>query len=111
MFNKKLINELDQVDKDDLYNGLKNCYYLDMLITETLRKYPAIAALSRCCVKEFKVPGRDLLIQPGDDIMINVAAIHYNPNLYPEPYKWDPERFSKLNENNRHGYVISAVQL
>lgn len=36
----------------------------------------------------------DCTIPAGANIAVNIAGLHYNPTEFPEPYKFDPERFS-----------------
>ena len=72
------------------------------VISETLRMYPALGILSRGCVKEYTIPGTDIVIKPGSDVHINAAGIHYDPKHYPEPEKFDPERFSPEEKAKRH---------
>lgn len=36
--------------------------------------------------------------------MVSIFGIHHDPEYYPEPYKFDPERFSKENVRSRPNY-------
>ena len=76
--------------------------YLDMVLMETLRLHPTLGAIPRSCVEDYKVPGMDWVIKKGQDIYIPVAGIHGDPKYYPQPEKFDPERFSKMEKEKRH---------
>lgn len=41
------------------------------------------------------IPGTDEVIPPGSYACYNTFDCHYNPELYPNPKKYDPERFSE----------------
>lgn len=58
--------------------------------------------LPRLCVEKYNVPGSDLAIEAGTRIYIPIEGIHHDSDLYPNPYKFDPERFTKENMNKRH---------
>jgi len=62
---------------------------------ETMRKYPPVQALARVCTKQFRVPGTDLDLDVGTAVLIPVYAIHHDPQYYPEPDTFDPDRFAK----------------
>ena len=81
---------------------IMNLEYLDMVFYETLRMYPAINFLTRACVKDYTLPGTDIVIKKDEELVINVCGLHMNPDHYPEPEKFDPERFSKENKAERH---------
>lgn len=70
--------------------------YLDMVVNESLRKYPP-AFIMRRCTKDFSIPDSDLIIPEGTQININVFSFHRDPNYFPMPEKFDPERFSPEN--------------
>lgn len=61
-------------------------------MTETLRKYPPAQVLIRVCTKDYTLPD-GFKIQRGQRIMIPIIYLHVNPNIYPEPERFQPERF------------------
>lgn len=72
---------------------------------ETLRKYPPVQTLVRVCTKPFRVPGTDVDLDVGTAVLIPVYAIHHDPQYYPEPDAFRPERFAKDDSggNNNGG--------
>jgi cytochrome P450 family 6 len=48
------------------------------------------------------VPNTNLTIPKGTLTLIPIFVIHTDPDIYPEPEKFDPERFSDENKRNRH---------
>ncbi|KAK9884819.1 hypothetical protein WA026_009046 [Henosepilachna vigintioctopunctata] len=82
------------------YEAVMDMPYLEQTINETLRKYPPLVSLSRICTKEYQVPGTDLVLEEGVRVMIPVYGIHHDPDYYPDPEKFDPDRFSEENKQN-----------
>jgi cytochrome P450 len=74
-------------------------------ITETLRKYPIVPYLDRMCISDHELPvssdGTKVTIPGQTGVYIPVYAIHHDPQYYPEPETFDPERFTEENINNR----------
>lgn len=54
--------------------------------------------LNRECTKDYQLSGTDIVIEKGTAIMIPALAIQRDEKYYPNPDKFDPERFS--SENN-----------
>ena len=81
---------------------MQNLPYLSMVISETLRRYPALGAITRGCIMDYTIPGTDIKIKAGDEVHINVLGIHLDPKHYPDPDKFDPERFSPEEKAKRH---------
>lgn len=64
------------------------------IIAETLRKYPVVTHLSRISRHLYVVNGnRHFFIEPGQMVLIPVHGIHHDPEFYPEPSQFIPERF------------------
>ncbi|XP_073969699.1 probable cytochrome P450 6a14 [Rhodnius prolixus] len=74
------------------YQTLKEMTYLEQCVKETLRKYPPAQVLIRVCTKDYTLPD-GFKIQRGQRIMIPIIYLHVNPNIYPEPERFQPERF------------------
>lgn len=77
-------------------------------LSETLRKYPSATYTLRICNKTFKVPGTDITLYPGESVAIPIAGVHMDPEYYPHPKKFDPDRFTPENKAKRHRMAFLA---
>ncbi|XP_017304388.2 cytochrome P450 3A9-like [Diaphorina citri] len=78
------------------YNSLSNLKYLDQVISESQRLHPVNTSLSRqCTVEKFKLPGTEIWIPRGTHICIPTFAMYKDPKYFPEPDRFNPDRFSK----------------
>ncbi|XP_035693883.1 cytochrome P450 3A29-like, partial [Branchiostoma floridae] len=93
---------LEKREKLD-YEAVNDLPYLDMCISETLRMYPAAQRFDRICKEDTEVKG--LHIPAGMIVNIPVYAIHYDAELWPEPEKFKPERFTKEEKESRDPYA------
>ncbi|KAF5293677.1 hypothetical protein FQA39_LY03162 [Lamprigera yunnana] len=80
------------------YDDLVNMKYLDMVTSEVLRKWPVSVFIDRKCTKPFiinseEVQEKELIVEPGVICWIPIFSIHRDPKYYPDPEKFDPERF------------------
>ncbi|XP_017769503.1 PREDICTED: cytochrome P450 9e2 [Nicrophorus vespilloides] len=87
------------------YEALMKMKYLDMIISEVLRKWPPTPVLDRICTKGYTIKAtrsyeQDLQIKKKDIIWIPIFGIHRDPELYPNPELFNPERFSPENRRN-----------
>lgn len=57
---------------------------------------------SRVCKKEYKVPGTDLVLDAGTSIIVPFKSIQNDPEHFPDPDKYDPDRFLPENKAKRH---------
>ncbi|XP_034175979.2 putative cytochrome P450 6a20 [Osmia lignaria lignaria] len=87
------------------YNAVNEMTYLHKVISETLRKYPPLVMLNRICTEEIKIETTDIHIPTGTSVLIPVYGLHRDPDIYPDPDKFDPERFSEENIKTRHPYA------
>ncbi|CAO2630644.1 Cytochrome P450 3A31 [Lemmus lemmus] len=77
--------------------------YLDMVLNEILRLYPIGFRIDRVCKQDVDVDG--VLVPKGSVVMIPVYALHHDPQYWPEPEEFHPERFSKENKGSINPYV------
>uniref|UniRef100_A0A1B6DT56 Cytochrome P450 n=1 Tax=Clastoptera arizonana TaxID=38151 RepID=A0A1B6DT56_9HEMI len=105
----KLRQEIDTVIQKNggvfSYQCLQEMSYLEKCIQETLRRYASLPTLSRKCVKKYQIPGTDVVIDEGVKVLIPIREIHHDPLFYPDPYKFNPERFSPEEVASRTGFT------
>jgi cytochrome P450 family 135 len=65
--------------------------YLDAVIKETLRLRPVIALVLRKLVEPMEIGGR--LLPAGVSVAPSIYLMHRDPEIYPEPERFRPERF------------------
>ncbi|XP_016447078.1 cytochrome P450 71AU50 [Nicotiana tabacum] len=99
---KKLQKELEEVvglDRMVEESDLENLKYLDMVIKEALRLHSAAPLLIHESIEDCVVDG--FYVQKGSRIIVNVYAAQRDPNAWPEPDKFFPERFVESNVDLR----------
>ncbi|XP_014481573.1 PREDICTED: cytochrome P450 6k1-like [Dinoponera quadriceps] len=97
---REIVDALDASDGNITYDMTLSLPYLDMVVAETLRKYPTLPFLDRTTVETYKVPNSDLVLEKGTPIYISMLGMHYDPEYFPDPEKFDPERFNEENKRN-----------
>ncbi|XP_071055377.1 probable cytochrome P450 6a14 [Onthophagus taurus] len=87
------------------YECLSEFKYMDQVLYETLRKHPSAPTIPRKCTKDYQIlNGPD--IKKGMKVFINPLALHWDEDYFPDPQKFDPERFSDLNKDNIPPYTF-----
>ncbi|XP_068081533.1 cytochrome P450 4C1 isoform X2 [Anabrus simplex] len=107
MFEEKVMHELDSIfgnsDRDPTYEDLSHMKYLEQVIKETLRLYPSVPVMSRMVEKDIHIKGYTIPV--GAHATMLTFMLHRNPELYPEPEKFDPARFSPESCQKRHPFA------
>lgn len=86
--------------RDDLAAG--ETTYLDAVIKETLRSRPVVPQIARYLTEPTEIDG--WLVPAGIMVMVPMAVIHRDPEVYPEPEAFRPERF--LDGNDPGSYSL-----
>jgi cytochrome P450 family 9 len=100
----EIIRAHQECDGKITYEKLLTMKYLDMVVSESLRKWPQAGFIDRKCTKKFTIePEREgespLTINEGDVCWIPAYGLHLDPNYHPDPTVFDPERFSAENKD------------
>lgn len=87
------------------YEAIVNMKYMDMVTSETLRKWPNAPAVDRVCTKPYTIePTRPdekpIHLKENDTVLLPIYALHRDPQYFPDPHRFDPERFSEENKAN-----------
>ncbi|XP_028802951.1 cytochrome P450 CYP82D47-like [Neltuma alba] len=98
---KKAAKEVDtEVGREKLVveSDLRNLPYLQAIIKETMRLYPAAPlglvheSMEDCTVAGYHIPS-------GTRLLTNLSMLHRDPRVYEDPLKFSPERFLTFHKN------------
>jgi len=76
--------------------------YTRQVLLEAMRLYPPAPIISREASRDIRIG--DVFIAADTTIFVPVYAIHRHHRLWPEPERFDPERFAPDAAENRHRY-------
>ncbi|WP_417726302.1 cytochrome P450 [Roseovarius sp.] len=77
--------------------------YIRQIIDEALRLYPPAGIISRTAQTADTLCGRE--IRPGDTVIIPIYALHRNHLLWPNPDRFNPDRFADRKSIERYAYL------
>lgn len=87
----KLRDELETSGVADDPGQLVKLPYLGAICNETIRLHPILAECARVLTAPLELLGHT--VPAGNAVVISITTIHHDPALYPEPYRFNPERF------------------
>ncbi|XP_025831460.1 cytochrome P450 4d2 [Agrilus planipennis] len=105
---EKIIQELNMIYADDTsrscnHADLLQMKYLEAVIKETLRLYPSVPLFARQATED--IIYENTLIPCGTRLSIFAFGIMRDPDLFPEPEKFDPDRFLYKTRNVQFPYA------
>ncbi|XP_077879121.1 cytochrome P450 3A9 [Ictidomys tridecemlineatus] len=80
------------------YDTVVQMEYLDLVVNETLRLYPIAGRLERVYKKDIEING--VLIRKGTVVMIPSFVLNRDPQHWPEPEEFCPERYRASGKGN-----------
>ncbi|KAH8410925.1 hypothetical protein KR222_011718, partial [Zaprionus bogoriensis] len=86
---------LSKHNNEFTYDNIKQMNYLEQVVMETLRKYPVLAHLTRKAISDYSPGNPEHYIEKDSFVVIPALGFHYDPDIYPEPEKFKPERFTE----------------
>lgn len=84
---------------------LERLPYLEHIISESLRLYPPVYNIGRVCVERDEIGGYDIPV--GTVLLLSILGAHHDPQFWPEPLRFDPDRFAR--EWPRHAFIPFAT--
>lgn len=104
---KKVYDEIDQVigTRPPNFNDFQKLSYLNLVINETMRVYPAAWIVGRKAMQDDILPG-GYPIKKGQDLQLFIYGVHHNEQLWERPNDFIPERFEPENNEKRHKHAF-----
>ncbi|XP_055636215.1 cytochrome P450 4C1-like isoform X2 [Toxorhynchites rutilus septentrionalis] len=103
----KVHQELDSIfagsDRPATMKDLNEMKLLERCLKETLRIFPSVAFFGRTLSEDITLGGYHI---PARTIVgIQAYHVHRDERFFPDPEKFDPDRFLPENTENRHPYA------
>ena len=83
--------------------------YTLQVYKEAMRLYPGGFTIGRQAIRDVQIG--DWIIPAGAWVMISPYSVHRNPRIFPDPERFDPERFVPQNEQKlpRAAYIPFGI--
>jgi cytochrome P450 len=91
---EKLHEEIDTVLAGRLptADDVAQLPYTEMVFAEAMRLYPPAWTLGRRVLQDYRVG--EYVLPAGSIVLMSQWVMHHDPRYYPEPFKFDPERWT-----------------
>lgn len=85
----------------------KQLTYINMIMKETMRRHPpAYNTTARVATEDINMAG--VYIPKGTEMCLDIYNLHHNPDVWMDPYKFDPERFAPGGEADKQQGIAWA---
>ncbi|GJQ72804.1 hypothetical protein Trydic_g1454 [Trypoxylus dichotomus] len=82
---------------------LNQLTYMECVIKEALRLFPVLGVITRVLSEDIELDG--YRIPSGTQAILHIGMVHRDPEHFPEPNKFIPERFLPENSKTRHPFA------
>ena len=110
--------EEDSANLDDANNGsddgddkimltldkIKSLKYLECCVKEGLRLCPSVPFIGRRLHEDMDINGHE--VPKGTILFIYIYMLHRDPDIFPKPEVFDPNRFLPENSVGRHPFAF-----
>ncbi|XP_071034289.1 cytochrome P450 3A8 [Parasteatoda tepidariorum] len=94
---KKALEEIERVlpqcRPEEMSNCLGKLKYLEAVMKECSRICPPMARIERRAAEDYYFPEAAIHLKEGFLVSIPIFAIHHDPEYYPDPEVFNPDRF------------------
>lgn len=77
--------------------------FLDRVVKEILRLYPSAPVFARELIEELEING--VILPVGTSLNLSVYDLHRDPQHFPDPLRFDPDRFLPELVEKRHPFA------
>jgi cytochrome P450/ubiquinone/menaquinone biosynthesis C-methylase UbiE len=101
----RLHAELDEVlgDRPPTFADLSDLVFTGRVVSEALRLYPPVWAMGRRAIVDHEIDGYP--IRTGAIVAVNQYVMHHDPRFFPDPFRFDPDRWSEEERRGRPKYA------
>jgi cytochrome P450 len=86
------------------YERLEDLPLTEMAFKEALRLIPPVPSIPRCAVADTEFAG--FRIPAGARVSVNPLYTHHMPDVWPDPERFDPLRFTDAASRSRHKHAF-----
>ena len=103
----RLLDELTRVldQRQIAFEDLEHLLYLEQVIKEGMRLFPVAAIIARQAIAPVPLThpttGEDHIIPKNGFMLMAPWVLHRRPDVYPEPLRFDPDRFAPDQQATR----------
>ncbi|GFT91052.1 cytochrome P450 3A31 [Nephila pilipes] len=101
---QEIAEVLQNTNGELTYEAIQNMKYMDNVMSETLRLFPPALRLERVAVADYKLGDTGITIPKGMIVTMPTYAMHRDPEIFPDPEKFNPDRFTPEERAKRDIY-------
>ncbi|MEJ7713347.1 MAG: cytochrome P450, partial [Pyrinomonadaceae bacterium] len=95
------------LDRPLTVEDLPRLRYAEMVLAESLRLYPPAWTVGRRAIGDYEEGGYH--IPAGSLILLSQYVSHHDPRYFPEPFRFDPERWTPAAQKRVRHILISHL--
>jgi cytochrome P450 len=103
----RLRDEVDglgiEADAPTTFDHLEAMQLTEMAFKEALRLKPPVPSIPRRAIRDFTFMG--YAVPAGTMLGVNPLFTHHMPEIWPDPERFDPMRFTEEAQRNRHRFA------
>lgn len=98
---KRLLKEIDSVlaGAPPTPADFARLPYIEMVFAESMRMYPPAWTLGRRVLSDYPIGA--YVVPAGAIVLMSPWVMHHDPRFFPEPFKFDPERWTPEAKESR----------